>query len=270
MTSPRQVFKEHSVTYYYASRFLPREKRKHVENLYAFVRIPDEYVDNKRKQPQKFYEYKQAWEQKDSQRKIIKKFSETQEKTGIKQEWIHAFFDSMEKDLKNQAYETREELNEYIYGSAEVIGLMMCQILEIPPSLHKEAKGLGWFMQYVNMLRDLQEDVDNNLVYMPTEALKKYGIESLEKALRKERRKVCGLLQEESKMALQRYEEIKKGIHAIPYPLQIAIQTAADMYVWTAKELRKDPEGSLQAKKVPSKTKVYLTGAKNTAKCYRN
>jgi len=267
MIRPKQVFRKHSTTYYYASRFLPKEKRERVEILYAFVRIPDEYVDNEVQHPKKYYEYKKDWSRENSNHPVVKSFKEVQKKTGIKNEWVESFFASMEMDLEKKTYKTQEDLNKYIYGSAEVIGLMMCQILTVSSTWHEEAKGLGWFMQYVNMLRDVEEDLNNGLIYIPQEKLREYNIENLEYCLDTKDKRLCTLIRKEATEALEKYDTIKKGIQAIPYPLRIAIQTAADMYVWTAKELIRDTETALETKKIPSKTKTILTGAKNIITC---
>src|SRR5690606_4617491 len=72
-----------------------------------------------------------------------------------------------------------EEVLEYIYGSAEVIGLMMAQVIGLPKESFEHAKYLGRAMQYINFIRDIAEDLELGRVYFPQSDLRSYGLENL-------------------------------------------------------------------------------------------
>ena len=73
-------------------------------------------------------------------------------------QWIEAFLDAMEADLHKKTYHTIDELLAYIYGSAEVVGLMMAQIMNLPESSWEAAKAQRKAMQLINFIRDIAED----------------------------------------------------------------------------------------------------------------
>ena len=89
---------------------------------------------------------------------IINSFFELLHRKSFQSSWVDAFFKSMEMDLIKKRYETIEETLSYIYGSAEVIGLMMAKILDLDPQSYPFARYLGRAMQYINFIRDIDED----------------------------------------------------------------------------------------------------------------
>jgi phytoene synthase len=99
----------------------------------------------------------------------------------INPQWIDAFFDAMREDTVAQTYSTYTDVQHYMYGSAEVIGLMMCQLIGYDITMQDEvfrtAKLLGEAMQFTNFLRDIQEDrEDLGRIYMPQDHLNTHDI----------------------------------------------------------------------------------------------
>lgn len=146
--------------------------------IYGYVRLADEIVDsfhnhNKRELLKEFREetYK-AIENGISTNPVINAFQITVNKYGIDREFIDAFLNSMEWDLDNSYYE-RKHYESYIYGSAEVVGLMCLRVFcnnndKLFQELLEPAKSLGSAFQKVNFLRDIKSDIEERgRIYLP-------------------------------------------------------------------------------------------------------
>ena len=121
------IFKKGSTTYYDSTRLFPKAIRKDVTTLYSFVRVADNFVDSVPQDVKGFKnfrnEYNKALEGEEIDSSLIQNFIELSERLEFEKEWIEAFLDSMEMDTKKSEYENLDELNVYLYGSSEVIGL---------------------------------------------------------------------------------------------------------------------------------------------------
>lgn len=173
------------VTQSYSSSFsraillFPKEIREAIYNIYGFVRFADEIVDTfhdyeKKKLLDKFVaDYHEALREGISLNPILHAFAETVKKYSVDQELIDSFISSMYKDLGEINYKTKQEYDEYIYGSAEVVGLMCLKVFvegnqEMYHKLEPYAKSLGAAFQKINFLRDMQADYYQlNRVYFP-------------------------------------------------------------------------------------------------------
>ena len=160
--------RKYSTSFSSSINLLHRDLRKPIYNIYGFVRFADEIVDtfqdhNKSELLQEFKEetYK-AIKRKISLNPILQSFQETVNEYNIDLSLIESFFQSMEWDLTKNHYDT-DSYNEYIYGSAEVVGLMCLYIFcEKDSSKYEKLKGtaqsLGAAFQKVNFLRDVRSD----------------------------------------------------------------------------------------------------------------
>jgi phytoene synthase len=149
-----------------------------VYGIYGFVRFADEIVDtfNNHDQEKLFADFCsatwQAIEDKISLNPVLHAFQLVVNRYGIKHEYIAAFLKSMAMDLNHRQY-YRTLYNEYIYGSAEVVGLMCLQVFceddqERFEKLKEAARSLGAAFQKVNFLRDIKSDFqDRGRVYFP-------------------------------------------------------------------------------------------------------
>ena len=157
-----RIFSEGSTSYYYSSLFFPENVKKDVFKFYAYVRTADDFVDEKPQDAEGLEEFRRKtmenWESGESDDKIVNYFLEVARKHGFEKEWVEAFLDSMAMDLEKSEYDTMDETLEYIYGSAEVIGLMMVKILDLDEDAFDSAEKLGRSMQFCNFLRDVRED----------------------------------------------------------------------------------------------------------------
>lgn len=241
------LMRAHSVTYWTATQSFPRKLRDKVITLYSWVRIADELVDNPKSDPKKALDaykkrFNDAWERgKGPEEDLL--FVWLARTVGFQKSWCEAFLDSMEQDLTVREYKTWEETNTYVYGSADVIGLMMGKILGVDDSALPAAQALGRWMQYVNFLRDVSEDwQDRQRIYIPQELLKKHGISS----------KTFGpdLAHDPKWRALcldyvEHIREIKKtaltGISELPRWAQFPVYFATVLYQWALDKIMRDP-----------------------------
>jgi phytoene/squalene synthetase len=169
---------KYSTSFSSAIKLLHADLRMPIFNIYGFVRLADEIVDTFHGQDKSFLlqqckeETFAAIERKLSLNPILHAFQQTVNYYQIDHALIHAFFKSMESDLTANAYD-RQGYDEYIYGSAEVVGLMCLYIFcEGDKTLYKKlespARALGAAFQKVNFLRDIKADFqDLSRMYFP-------------------------------------------------------------------------------------------------------
>lgn len=169
---------QYSTSFSSAIRMLHSDLRQPIHNIYGFVRFADEIVDtfHDYEKEQLIAEFKEdtykAIERGISLNPILNSFQQTVNQYGIDHHLIDAFFRSMEYDLEQKAYD-KAGYEEYIYGSAEVVGLMCLYVFcegdkaqfEV---LKAPARSLGAAFQKVNFLRDLKADYEGmERVYFP-------------------------------------------------------------------------------------------------------
>ncbi|MCX6319774.1 MAG: phytoene/squalene synthase family protein [Bacteroidetes bacterium] len=174
----RVVTESYSTSFSSAIQMLHKDLRAPIHNIYGFVRFADEIVDT-------FHEHdkalllaqfkKETWdaiERGISLNPILNSFQRTVNDYGIDHQLVQAFFNSMEMDLEKKSYDG-EGYKEYIYGSAEVVGLMCLYVFcEGDKNLYKElepgARSLGAAFQKVNFLRDIKADYNGlSRIYFP-------------------------------------------------------------------------------------------------------
>lgn len=173
------VTKSYSSSFSRSILFLEPEIRRNIYNIYGFVRLADEIVDTFHKFDKKNLldeftkEYRTSLERGISLNPIIQSFCETQKEYNIPQHLVDAFLKSMYMDLGDMTALNQEEYETYIYGSAEVVGLMCLNIFvggnqEKFKELEPSAKHLGAALQKVNFLRDISADYHQlNRTYFP-------------------------------------------------------------------------------------------------------
>ena len=174
------VIREYSTSFGLASRILSAESRQHIDNVYALVRLADEIVDGvaveagltpeeagQQLDALEFDTYR-AMETGYSTNLIVHAFALTARDVNIQKDIVEPFFTSMRMDLTDRVY-TQESFDAYVYGSAEVVGLMCLAVFirddkpdpETARTLYSGARALGAAFQKVNFLRDLAADVDD-------------------------------------------------------------------------------------------------------------
>jgi len=175
----QKVTKTYSTSFSMATKMLAPSIRQDIYNIYGFVRFADEIVDS-------FHDYnreilfnrfeqdlKYALEEKISLNPILNSFQHTVHNYGIDKHLIDSFMASMRQDIYKLKYHTNEEYEQYIYGSADVVGLMCLRVfvkqdVKKYEVLKESAMHLGSAFQKVNFLRDLKADYETlNRTYFP-------------------------------------------------------------------------------------------------------
>jgi phytoene synthase len=182
----RQLNKRHGTTYYASTLVLPKVKQHHVHALYGFCRYADDIVDDLGPAPveqraaalaafgERFFADLERGRSDDP---VLKAVVHTVRAFDIDPDAFRRFLRSMTMDLTVTTYETFADLEDYMDGSAAVIGEMMLPILEPadPDAARPHARDLGNAFQLTNFLRDVGEDLDRGRVYLPQEDLRRFG-----------------------------------------------------------------------------------------------
>ena len=183
----RQLNAQHGKTYYLATLLLPPAKRPYVHALYGFARYADEIVDDLSSTltDGEKSDWLGRWGDAflsdvrigRSADPVCRAVVDTVQRWQIPLEHFEAFLHSMRMDLTVTDYATYDDLMEYVYGSAAVIGLQMVPILEpTSPEAYPRAQDLGVAFQLANFIRDVGEDLDRGRVYLPLEELAEHGV----------------------------------------------------------------------------------------------
>lgn len=262
------IFRKGSTTYFYSSIFFPEKIRRDVFSLYGFVRTADDLVDSVPQQHEAFHRLVQNYGRaKDGEKTgiiYIDSFVDLERRLGFDPEWTYAFLRSMEMDLSGRQYRSSSEVDEYMYGSAEVIGLFMAKILRLPLASYNYARMLGKAMQYTNFIRDVNEDWGMRRTYFPKEDFDESGLPSLS---REDAESNPGAFRSFMRRQVSRFRELQseaeKGFRYIPRRLLVPIRTASEMYKWTASEIHRDPFIIYRKKVKPSVSRIFLEAGKN-------
>jgi len=178
----------HGKTYYLATLLLPKNKRPYVHALYGFARYADEIVDDLAStlSPEEKANALRTWSNGvladlragESRDDIGRALVDTARTFNIPNQHFVDFLHSMEMDLTVTEYQTYEDLMEYVYGSAAVIGLEMVPILGYSDvRAFEAAQKLGIAFQLANFIRDVGEDLDRGRVYLPLQELARFGVD---------------------------------------------------------------------------------------------
>ncbi|MEH6535492.1 MAG: phytoene/squalene synthase family protein [Psychroserpens sp.] len=241
------VTKSYSTSFSLATMMLSDSIRQDIYNIYGFVRFADEIVDS-------FHDYDKellfnnfstdlelGLQHKISLNPILNSFQETYHKYSIDKSLVDAFMKSMRLDLHKNNYLTDAEYKAYIYGSADVVGLMCLKVFvkgdqEKYEALKDSAMSLGSAFQKVNFLRDLKADFDSlNRTYFPNTDLNH--------------------LDEVSKLAIitdieSDFAKGLQGIKKLPIEAKFGVFMAYRYYSQLLKKLKKTPALEIKSTRI--------------------
>jgi phytoene synthase len=243
----------HGKTYYLATLLLPKAKRPHVHALYGFARYADEIVDDLSSTltPTEKSDVLLRWSEQllqdisngRSHDHIGRALVDTVQRFKIPISYFEAFLHSMAMDLTVTSYERYEDLMEYVYGSAAVIGLQMVHVLGTVEGKKSEAlvpaEKLGIAFQLANFIRDVSEDLDRGRVYLPINELRQHGVsrEMLE------RKVLTPQIIEAFKFQIDRVrrlqDEANVGIELLSPDSRPCIRAASELYCGIVDEVEK-------------------------------
>ncbi len=241
------VTQRYSTSFSLGTRLLSNSIRVHIYNIYGFVRFADEIVDsfhefNKVDLLNRFEEdLMHAISNKISLNPILNSFQFTVNEKKIDIELIKSFLKSMRMDLTKNNYKTKKEYNEYIYGSADVVGLMCLKVFVDGDNSKYEklkpyAMSLGSAFQKVNFLRDLNADFKNlDRTYFPNLNLSNFDEES--------KVNIINEIEKDFNHAL-------KGIFMLPESSRLGVYTAYKYYRKLLIKLKKTPSVKIQSARI--------------------
>ena len=251
------ITKKYSTSFSIAVRLLAPNIRQAVYNVYGFVRVADEIVDSfdgfEQKQLLDRFEdeYNYARIYGISSNPVINAFQRTVEEYDIDRDLVDAFLKSMRADLTKQVYATEKEIKDYIYGSADVVGLMCLKIFVQGDQgkylqLVEPAMKLGSAFQKVNFLRDFKADFDGlSRTYFPNVDPNKLTTEDKENIIRD--------IQIE-------FDEALAGIKKLPKEARLGVYVAYRYYLRLLKKIDNTPAPALLESRirVSNGLKTYL------------
>ena len=238
----RRLNATHGRSYYLATLLLPRAKRPYVHALYGFARYADELVDGPRPAPpatvrawvRDFLDDLRAGRLRpgDSVGDLVSRAAvHTALTWSLPPEHFDAFLESMQSDLDVSEYPTYADLQQYMYGSAAVVGLLMLPILEpLDPAASGPARALGEAFQLTNFIRDVGEDLRRGRVYLPLEDLDRFGVTRADLGARAPSRAVTALLAFEVERARELYRRAEPGAALLHPSSRDCVRTATALY----------------------------------------
>jgi phytoene/squalene synthetase len=251
------VTKTYSTSFSFATRLLSENIRKDIYNIYGFVRFADEIVDS-------FHDYnktelfndfsddlEKALVNKIHLNPILNSFQHTFHKYNIDKDLVDSFMKSMRMDLTKKKYSTVKEYKEYIYGSADVVGLICLKVFvqgdsKLYNKLKNNAMKLGSAFQKVNFLRDLKADKEDlNRTYFPNT--------KFEKLNESEKNEIINEIENDFKDGLE-------GIKQLPLDAKFGVFMAYRYYNQLLKKLKKTPATEIINRRirVPNLKKIEL------------
>ena len=241
------VTKSYSTSFSLATKMLSNSIRQDIYNIYGFVRFADEIVDS-------FHDYDKellfnnfsndlelALKHKISLNPILNSFQETYHKYAIDKSMVNAFMKSMRLDLHKQNYLTDAEYKDYIYGSADVVGLMCLKVFvkgnqEKYDALKDSAMSLGSAFQKVNFLRDLKADFEGlSRTYFPNTDLNHLDEDS--------KKRIINDIESDFAKGLQ-------GIKNLPIEAKFGVFMAYRYYSQLLKKLKKTPALDIKSTRI--------------------
>lgn len=241
------VIKRYSTSFYFSSSLLSKSIRQDIFNIYGFVRLADEIVDTFHEYPKKELledfesELWRSLDNKISLNPILNSFQHTVNKYSISKDLISSFLDSMKMDLEKKEYNSVEEYKKYIYGSADVVGLMCLKVFvrgseSSYDDLSPFAISLGSAFQKVNFLRDLKDDSNIlSRVYFPNVDMNNFN----------EKTKKEIILEIDKDFA-----NAVKGIDKLPKNSKFAVYIAYRYYNKLLKKLKRTPSENIVKKRI--------------------
>ena len=243
----RVVTNSYSTSFSMATRMLAPSIRQDIYNIYGFVRFADEIVDtfHDYNKEQLFNDFEKdlhkAIDEKISLNPILNSFQETVHKYHISADLYNSFMDSMRLDLHKSEYLSIEEYKQYIYGSADVVGLMCLKVFvkgdeKKYEDLKQYAMSLGSAFQKVNFLRDLKADYEDlSRSYFPNVDLSQLNENSKANIIKE--------IEEDFHKGL-------KGIIHLPVEAKFGVYTAYIYYRKLLQKLKKVPSLEIRNRRV--------------------
>jgi 15-cis-phytoene synthase len=223
------ICRRHAKSFYFASHFLPEEKRRHAYAVYAFCRLLDDAVDeapDPATQEARLVRFGRlldgayagelpTGDAEDAA--ALRAFSRTVRACGVPKAHFEELAEGCRMDLTVRRYADWPALELYCYRVAGVVGLIMCYVFGLTdPRAHRQAVAMGNAMQVTNILRDVAEDLSRGRVYLPQGDLARFGVTEADLAAGRTSDGFVDLMRFEIARARSLYAEGAVGLSALP------------------------------------------------------
>ena len=242
----RAITRFYAKTFYMATRFLPNEKQRSIFAIYGLCRyldnLVDEFEDLAENQSLDISEidcklnvFKQnltaIYEGRRSEDPILTAFADTLQKYHIPIDLPFLLIDGVRSDLDKNRYNNFQELYNYSYKVASVVGLMTSRVFGYEDEAALEyAIDLGIAMQLTNILRDVGEDLDRNRIYLPADELEMFGVTERDLFSGKISKNFTELMKFQVQRARKYYEKADKGISMLHKDSRLPVYLARYNY----------------------------------------
>jgi phytoene synthase len=237
----RKITKKYGTSFYFATQFFPREVREGIYAIYAFARVPDEIVDDPKLTDHneaiaRLSEWSDRWRTAmitgTSDDAVLNFIAHQFAKYKIPTDICEAFLRSMFMDESKFDYADYTELEEYMYGSAGVIGLMVTRVVGYESDAAFDyAKKLGYAFQLTNFLRDIREDYEDlGRVYMPQDELSQFGLTNADIAHQNRDDRFVEFMKFQIERNRQVYREALPGIKMLHWRGRLAVRVSYVLY----------------------------------------
>ncbi|WP_138429948.1 phytoene/squalene synthase family protein [Fodinibius saliphilus] len=242
----RAITRHHAKTFYMATRFLPNHKQRGIFAIYSLCRYIDDLVDEaedlleqKKLTKEDIRGRLNRWKQKledtyegrTQDNAILIAFSDVLKRHHIPIEMPFELMEGVCMDLFKNRYETFNELYNYSFKVASIVGLMTSQVFGYE---NEEARSyaidLGIAMQLTNILRDVGEDLERNRIYLPQEDLQHFGVTEDDLFCHRLNEHVKNLLQFQIERTRRYYNRSDKGIALLSSDSQLPVYLARQNY----------------------------------------
>ncbi len=238
----REIMQAASKNYSFASAFFPAEKLRHVEALYALLRVGDDRVDvthagfNSSAEAIDDWEhaYQAAFHLGESDHPVLRAYLHTATQCGIPQAVMDDYFRAMRDDLTITRFSTFDDLLYYMQGSAIPVGRAMTHILGVRAPYRLEdampgADALSIAMQLSNFWRDIGYDWGIGRVYLPQEDLRRFGVSEQQLAKKAVTPQLIALLEFEFERTEAYYRQARQAVQMLASG-RWAVMSALEVY----------------------------------------
>ena len=266
------ITKKFGTSYYFATRFLPSDLRQATYALYSFFRIPDEIVDNSIHNTEKdilleLEDWEKMWQKAYSGETtlypILNLTAQVFQQYNIPHQYSLDFLKAMKQDVYITRYDTYQDLQHYMYGSAAVVGLIMTYVIGFNNDKALEyAPYLGEAMQLTNFIRDIGEDYkERGRIYLPQKDIYKYNVKEIDIENSNITVDFIELIKFEINRARNLYRKSDKGLKYLNKRGRFAVIMASRMYEAILDKVEQNNYNVLTKRARTSKReKIYILG----------
>lgn len=239
----RDITRKSATSFYYAFKTLPKRKRRAFEIVYAFMRISDDIADDLGLEDPAaaFAEWRDVLQRAVAGdvgvHPVMPALMDVSEEFDIPAQWLEELVDGTEQDLVVTRFETRQELWDYCYKVASIVGLVSLRIfgLEEPgEEAWKRAEAMavdnGQAFQLTNILRDVKEDLERDRIYLPREDLAQFGLDEAALARQPMDDRFVGLMRFECERAEALYASSKPLVGMVARDARACLVTMRSIY----------------------------------------